>query len=173
MPVKRPGTILACLLTAVVACDLSTGGGPPADDDPISLCGPSRGTVAAVIDGDTIVLESGEKVRYLMIDTPEITGGKDDCFGEEARAYNEELVLGQEITLTYDQECSDRFDRLLAYVEAPDGEINTLMVERGYACVLMLPPNGRDREADFMNLELEARQSGEGMWGACGDVACD
>jgi endonuclease YncB( thermonuclease family) len=54
-----------------------------------------------------------------MIDTPEITQGKHDCYGEEARQYNEDLVLGQEVSLTYDQECEDPYGRLLAYVEAP------------------------------------------------------
>ena len=144
-----------------------------ATTDPVSPCGPTRATVAAVIDGDTIVLESGEKVRYLMVDTPEITNGKHDCYGEEARAYNEQLVLGQDVTLTYDRECTDRYDRLLAYVEAPDGEINTLLLERGFACLLVIPPNGSDRQSEFATLELGARQSREGLWGACPDVPCD
>ncbi|HEY0137006.1 MAG TPA: thermonuclease family protein [Nannocystis sp.] len=158
------------ILLSLVACapDAQTS------TDPISLCGPSKATVASVIDGDTIVLDTGEKVRYLMIDTPEITSGKHDCYGEEARDYNEELVLGQEVSLTYDVECSDRYGRLLAYVEAPDGEMNTLLLERGFACLLVLPPNGAERESEFATLALEARQSGEGMWTACeGAVACD
>jgi micrococcal nuclease len=159
------------LLLSLVACAPDVQKGPT---EPISLCGPSKATVASVIDGDTIVLDTGEKVRYLMIDTPEITGGKNDCYGAQARDYNEELVLGQEVSLTYDVECSDRFGRLLAYVEAPDGEMNTLLLERGFACLLVLPPNGADRESEFATLELEARQSGEGMWAACeGAIACD
>jgi len=170
MPVK-PLHVALCAVLPILACAPETDA--TTTTDPVSLCGPSKATVASVIDGDTIVLESGEKVRYLMIDTPEITGGKNDCWGEEARAYNEELVLGQEVTLTYDVECTDRFDRLLAYVEAPDGEMNTLMLERGFACLLSIPPNGTDRESEFATLELEARQSGEGMWGACSEVTCD
>jgi micrococcal nuclease len=164
------------LLAAPLACGLpdSTTAEVGGDDDPISLCGPSRASVASVIDGDTIVLTSGEKVRYLMVDSPEITNGKNDCYGAEARDYNEGLVLGQEVELTYDVECMDAYGRLLAYVEAPDGEANTLMVERGFACVLILPPNGEARESEFNNLELAARQSGAGMWGDCGeDIACD
>ena len=161
---------LSCLSLAI-ACAPAT---QSTTTDPINLCGPSTATVASVIDGDTIVLDTGEKVRYLMVDTPEITSGKNDCYGEEARAYNEELVLGQEVSLTYDVECTDRYGRLLAYVEAPDGEMNTLLLERGFACLLVLPPNGADRESEFASLELEARQSGEGLWTACdGAVACD
>ncbi len=168
MPVTRGPFALALL---VLACDPATGGAQP---EPENLCGPSTAIVASVIDGDTVVLDSGEKVRYLMVDTPEITSGKHDCYGEQARDYNAELVLGQEVRLTYDAECSDRYGRLLAYVEAPDGEVNTLLVERGYACVLYLPPNGREREGEFETLELGARQSHTGLWGACaGDVSCD
>lgn len=171
MPVTRPGLALALLLPA---CDPGTPADSDTSTDPESKCGPTRATVQSVIDGDTIVLESGEKVRYLMVDTPEVTQGKNECYGKEARQYNEDLVLGQEVTLTYDVECKDQYGRLLAYVEAPDGELNTLMVARGYACVLIIPPNGEDREAEFMSLELGARQKGAGLWGVCaGDIHCD
>jgi micrococcal nuclease len=171
MSVTRPGRPLALLLL-LIACD--PAGATTTATPPQNLCGPSTAIVASVIDGDTIVLEGGQKVRYLMIDTPEITQGKHDCYGEEARQYNEDLVLGQEVSLTYDQECEDPYGRLLAYVEAPDGEANSLMVARGFACVLVIPPNGEDRESEFMSLELGARQKGAGLWGACaGDIHCD
>ena len=170
MPVTRRHAAACTPMLLALACAPAT---QSTTTDPVNLCGPSTATVASVIDGDTIVLESGDKVRYLMIDTPEITNGKNDCYGEQARDYNAELVLGQEVTLTYDVECTDRYGRLLAYVEAPDGEMNTLMVERGFACVLVIPPNGSDRESEFATLELGARQSGEGLWGACEDITCD
>ncbi len=41
-----------------------------------SSCGPSTGVVARVIDGDTIELETGERIRYLLVNAPETTGGK-------------------------------------------------------------------------------------------------
>lgn len=150
MSVTRPGHLYPLFALLLPACDF---GGVATPQDPQNLCGPSSAIVASVIDGDTIVLDSGQKVRYLMVDTPEITQGKHDCYGEEARKYNEDLVLGQEVTLTYDEQCKDSYDRLLAYVEAPDGELNSLLVERGFACVLVIPPNGGEREAEFMSLE--------------------
>lgn len=161
----------ACTIALLaLACNFGGADPPPDVQEPnLSDCGPVEGVVASVIDGDTIVLETGEKIRYLMVDTPEITNGHDDCFGDQARDYNAELVLGQPVELTYDEECTDQYGRLLAYVESPDGEINTLLIQRGYACVLYIPPNGRDRHDEFMSIELEARQSFEGMWGACGD----
>jgi micrococcal nuclease len=135
--------------------------------------GGEKALVTRVIDGDTVELSDGQKVRYLMIDTPEITNGHDDCYGQEAADFNSQLVLDQEVELTFDVERTDVYGRLLAYVSVQGREVNTLMVERGYACVLIIPPNGQDRQVEFEDLEMEARGFGRGMWGACEVVACD
>ncbi len=66
-----------------------------------SACGPSGGVVSRVVDGDTVVLQTGERVRYLLVDTPESTGGKRECFGAEARDFNRSLVEGRVVRLTY------------------------------------------------------------------------
>lgn len=134
--------------------------------------GSAKAEVTRVIDGDTVELSTGETVRYLMVDTPEITGGKNDCFGQEARAFNADLVEGKTVELFYDVEREDRYGRQLAYVYVDGREINTLLVERGYGCVLYIPPNGQDREIEFLTLEARAMQESRGMWGICEDVAC-
>jgi micrococcal nuclease len=137
-----------------------------------SACGPTSATVARVIDGDTVELSGGERVRYLLIDTPEITGGKDECFGAEASQFNAQLVDGKTVSLAYDVQCEDRYGRLLAYVSVGDREVNRLLVERGYACVLHIPPNGEDRRVEFLDLQALAKALGRGMWGACPEVSC-
>jgi micrococcal nuclease len=130
--------------------------------------------VARVIDGDTIELASGEKLRYLLVDTPESTGGAKDCFGAEAATLNRDVVEGQVVELTYDEAaCTDRFGRTLAYVSVAGREVNRLLVERGYACVLHIPPGGDDRADAFSALEAAARAARRGMWGACEVVTCD
>jgi micrococcal nuclease len=154
-------SVRTALLVGLTAC--SSGGGD-------GRCGPGRATVLTVVDGDTIELAGGETVRYLMVDTPEIS--EDDCFAFEARDFNADLVAGREVTLTYDIECADFFGRLLAYVSVDGREVNSLLVERGYACVLSIPPNGQDREAEFVDLEMRAEAEGRGMWGACAVVSC-
>jgi micrococcal nuclease len=153
---------LALLAVVVAGCD--PGG---------SECGPTSAVVTNIVDGDTIDLESGERIRYLMIDTPESTGGADDCFGENAKTFNSDLVLGERVSLEYDVDCEDPFGRLLAYVSVGDTEVNTLMVDRGYACVLHIGPNGDDRLAEFQALEDDARADARGMWGLCKEVTCD
>ncbi len=134
-------------------------------------CGPTKGIVTNVVDGDTIDLESGERIRYLMVDTPETFGGE-ECYGPEAKQFNTDLVLGKEVTLKYDTECTDRFDRTLAYVSVDDREINSLLVERGFACVLYIPPNGADRKPELENLEAIAKQQDRGLWGVCTTNPC-
>jgi len=166
--VKRLLTVATGLVAAgaIAACG---GGGAAA-----SACGPARAIAARAIDGDTIELDSGERVRYLLVDTPESTGGATDCWGAESAAYNAMLVEGKEVELTYDEAaCEDRYGRLLAYVRVDGREINALLVERGYACVLYIPPAGEDRRVEFTDAETLAKAQDTGMWGACEEVTCD
>lgn len=157
------------LVCAMAWTSVGCVGGDGGDDS--SRCGPTTGIVERVVDGDTIDLETGERIRYLMIDTPEVSSG--DCYAKEATELNSQLVLGREVRLEYDVECTDRFGRLLAYVYVGDNEINTVMVERGYACLLHIPPNGADRRDEFAAIETLARNEERGMWGLCEVVTCD
>jgi micrococcal nuclease len=134
-------------------------------------CGPSEGVVARVIDGDTIELESGERIRYLMIDTPESTT-QTECYGPEAKQLNQMLVAGKTVTLRYDQECTDDYDRLLAYVSVSGQEVNEILLERGYACVLHIPPNGDDVVDEYQALEDAAKTQQKGLWAACDPLPC-
>jgi micrococcal nuclease len=166
--VKRTAASLLALGSSLALAACSSD-----DGDGTSACGPTSGLVTNVVDGDTIDLDSGERIRYLLVDTPESVNGATDCFGQEAKAFNHDLVLGQHVTLRYDEECTDRFGRLLAYVSVGDQEINSLLVERGYACVLYIPPNGSERRTEFDTLEAEAKAAGRGMWSACQVVTCE
>jgi micrococcal nuclease len=147
---------------AVVALGLAAGCGTPGSD-----CGPSSGIVDRVIDGDTIVLTTGEKIRYLLIDAPETTNGHSDCYGSNAATFNSDLVLGNTVDLTYDSVCTDMYGRLLAYVSVNGDDVNHLMVERGYACVLYIPPDGMSRYDEFKTLQADAKANSRGVWGAC------
>lgn len=161
----------AALVIAGLGLGLAAG---CSSDDGGSACGPTSGLVTNVVDGDTIDLDTGDRIRYLLVDTPESVNGATDCYGQEAKQFNKDLVLGRQVTLRYDEAgCTDRFGRLLAYVSVGDQEINSLLVERGYACVLYIPPDGTDRHAEFENLEAAAKAAGRGMWSACEVVTCE
>lgn len=136
-------------------------------------CGPARALVLRVIDGDTLELADGNRVRYLLVDTPEATNGHDECYGAEAREYNRTLVEQREVELHYDKVCRDRFGRLLAWVTVSGQDVNERLISDGYACVLHISPNGDDRVAHFRALQRDAELWQRGLWGACATSPCD
>jgi micrococcal nuclease len=136
-------------------------------------CGPSSGLVERVIDGDTVVLQSGQKIRYLLVNAPETTGGKNECYGDLASQFNADLVLGKTIELRYDTQCTDKYDRLLAYATVDGSDVNRTLVERGYACVLHIPPDGDARAAEFKNLQAAAKLANRGLWSQCSPIPCN
>src|SRR4030042_393435 len=100
--------------------------------------------VKQVYDGDTLAVSTGEQVRYVGVDAPEIDhqGGKSDFMAHEARKLNAKLVQGKPIRLEFDQERNDQYGRLLAYVFLENGDmVNDLLVRKGLARVLPKPPN--------------------------------
>ncbi len=161
------------LATALATATALAAAGCGGDDGSVSACGPTSGLVTNVVDGDTIDLDTGDRIRYLLVDTPESVNGATDCFGQEAKTFNHDLVLGHQVTLRYDTECTDRFGRLLAYVSVDGQEVNSLLVSRGYACVLYIPPNGTDRRSEFETLEAQAKAANRGMWASCPVVTCE
>jgi micrococcal nuclease len=134
-------------------------------------CGPGQAVVDRVIDGDTIVA-GGVTLRYLLVDAPEATDGHTECFGDNAARFNADLVLGKTVEIDHDVACQDRFGRTLAYVTVGGQDINRLLIERGYACVLHIPPDGDDRVADFLAAQAVARAARLGLWGACDPLPC-
>src|SRR3990167_3408922 len=74
--------------------------------------------VTRVIDGDTIEIEGGQKVRYIGIDTPETVDPRKpvQCFGVEASNKNKELVSGKRDRLEKDVSETDKYGRLLRYI---------------------------------------------------------
>jgi micrococcal nuclease len=128
--------------------------------------------VAKAIDGDTIELADGKRIRYLLVDTPE-TFGTTECYGPEAKSFNTSLVEGQTVSLSYSEACTDKYDRLLAYVSLEGRDVNRLLLERGYACVLYIPPAGSERKDDYEAAQSLAKSEKRGHWGACSDNPCN
>jgi micrococcal nuclease len=171
MPVTPLGAAAALVARmAHVLCVLGVLGGVPGCRAAPS-CGPDQAVVDRVIDGDTIVA-GGVTVRYLLVDAPESTDGHTECYGENAARFNADLVLGKTIEIDHDVACQDRFGRTLAYVTVGGQDINRLLVARGYACVLHIPPDGDDRAADFVAAQAAARAARLGLWGACDPLPC-
>ena len=121
--------------------------------------------VIRVIDGDTIELEGGVKVRYIGIDTPEtVHPSKPVQFmGKEASAFNRQLVEGKDVRLEYDVQRTDKYGRTLAYVYVGDTFVNAELVKQGYAQIMTIPPNVKYQDL-FLKLQKEAREAKLGLW---------
>lgn len=138
-----------------------------------SKCGPSTAEVDFIVDGDTVQLMDGTRVRLLLVDTPETTQGKNDCWGQEAKAFTTSQLAGKTVSLSYDEAaCTDRFGRTLAYVKADGVDVNAELVKRGLACFLYVSPGGAARQDEFATWEAEAKTNRTGMWGACTSIPC-
>ena len=124
-------------------------------------------TVSRVIDGDTIEVAGGTRIRFIGIDTPETSTGP-DCFGPEATAETRRLPIGRSVRLVYDVERLDRFGRTLAYVyDLPGGLfVNLTLAEEGFAVQATFPPNVAHVE-EFRTAAADARAANRGLWGAC------
>ncbi|MBA5942372.1 MAG: thermonuclease family protein [Methanophagales archaeon] len=92
-----------------------------------------------MIDGDTVVLRDGERVRLIGIDAPE--KGQPDS--EAATRRLKDLIEGRYVTLEKDVEDKDRFGRLLRYIYVNDTFVNLEVVREGYASVFIIYPNIR------------------------------
>jgi len=136
--------------------------------------------VKRVIDGDTLQLVNGERVRLIGIDTPELHESdklyrdslrtKQDAriiqeLGRRAYEFTKQLVEGKRVILEFDVEKYDRYKRLLAYVYLKDGTfVNAEIVKQGYASLMTIPPNVKYSDL-FLRLYQEARQNLRGLWG--------
>lgn len=135
--------------------------------------------VKRAVDGDTLELESGERVRMIGIDTPEVhesyklqrdsrrTKQSTDTIkklGARSWDFTRNLVEGKRVSLEFDVEKHDKYDRLLAYVYLKDGTfVNAEIVKYGYASLMTYPPNVRHADF-FLKLYQQARSEKRGLW---------
>lgn len=153
--------------------------------EPITLVEPALSpegySVAYVIDGDTIDVETPEgetqRVRLLGINTPEVgrDGEEGQCGGEEAAAQLEELLPeGAEVQLVRDRRADDedRYGRLLRYVETEAGtDAGAALISEGYAYAWVPASEPTpERADDYETATAAARDANAGAWAACPDL---
>ncbi|HEY8082974.1 MAG TPA: thermonuclease family protein [Solirubrobacterales bacterium] len=128
--------------------------------------------VVRVIDGDTIEVRirgRNEDIRLIGIDTPETKkpGTPIQCFGPRASRFTHNLLEGKRVRLVFGVERRDTYGRLLAYVHLRRRFVNAVLIQRGLARTLTIPPND-DFAPFFRHIELEAARVGRGLWSTCG-----
>ncbi|MBN1914199.1 MAG: thermonuclease family protein [Candidatus Omnitrophica bacterium] len=135
--------------------------------------------VKRAVDGDTLLLANGERVRLIGIDTPEMHESnklardaqrtKQDvrtiiAMGRRSFEFTRNLVEGKYVNLELDVEKRDKYNRLLAYVFLKDGIfVNAEIVKAGYASLMTYPPNVKYADL-FLKLYREARDNHRGLW---------
>ena len=176
-PRRLVGAAVLFVMALVLAGCGRPASGPPA---PASGAGPGGAaglpagldtTVERVVDGDTLVVRGGHRVRLIGVDTPETKDPRKpvQCFGEQASAYVSSLLReGEGVRLVGDVEERDVYGRTLAYVyRLADGLfVNAALVREGYAHVLTIPPNVAHSD-EFLTLARDARERGRGLWSSC------
>lgn len=117
--------------------------------------------VTRVLDGDTIEIEGGYRVRYEGIDAPELS----DRYGTQAYEANKNLIDGKKIRLEFTEEKLDLYGRVLAYIWIDSLFVNERLVADGLAEVLwynkMKKPKYYER---LKSAEDAAKQNHWGMW---------
>ena len=127
---------------------------------------PQAALVVQVVDGDTVVLAGGIKVRVLGIDAPEMEkdGRPADFLAHRAKAALTELTLNRTVGLSYDRLRYDHYGRLLAYLRLSDQTlVNAELVRRGLARVYFIAPNLRYQK-DLLTAQQEAIEAQRGVW---------
>lgn len=135
--------------------------------------------VERVVDGDTLKLSGGERVRLIGVDTPEAhysnkllrdarRSHKDtetiQAFGRKASAFTKGLCAGKKVKLEFDAVKRDKYGRLLAYVYLEDGTfVNARIIEDGFGQVMTIPPNVKYADR-FLELQKKARLENKGLW---------
>jgi len=132
-----------------------------------------RLSVVRVVDGDTLHLGISDsadpitKVRLIGIDAPEMGWGNTErmYYAEEATAFATQSSLGQQVTVYLDQQAGsrDRYDRLLAYIQLPDGKfLNEELLSEGLAYADVRFKHGYFQK--YRQLEASARALKKGLW---------
>lgn len=119
------------------------------------------------VDGDTILLQGGERVRLIGVDTPELHHPVKPVqyFAKEARDFVQRRAARQRVWLEYDQTRRDRYGRTLAYVFLADSTLlNLELIEKGYGFAYTKFPFRSDYMARFRRAESEARRTDRGLW---------
>ena len=117
-------------------------------------------TVKRAVDGDTLLLANGERVRLIGVDTPETKHPQKpvERFGREAYLFTKGMVEGKEVRLEYDQTRRDKYGRILAYAYLMDGTfLNAEIIKQEYGFAYTQYPSKYMEE--FRKYERETREN--------------
>lgn len=158
---KIGGSIMVVLLGVLASSAFSAA----VSHTPVSR---ESADICRVIDGDTVELCGGNRVRYIGVDTPETVDPRrpEQCYGKEAAARNRELVEGKRAVFERDARDTDARGRFLRYVYVGGVMVNHQLVREGFARAKRYPPDVK-YAVEFAAAEAAARAAGLGLWSHC------
>ena len=141
---------------------------PPAGPPSVSFDPSQSYLVQRVVDGDTLLLEEGTRVRLIGVDTPESVAPNRpvEPLGTEAAEFTRSQVEGRHVTLGFDRERRDRYRRILAYVYVDDRLLNEELIRAGFSRAETRFPYDPEMKRRFRTAEDEARGAHRGLWSA-------
>ncbi len=123
--------------------------------------------ISRVIDGDTIELANGQRVRIIGMDTRELTASdpQDKLWGQRARQVVQDMLAGDNnVTVYTEKERQDRYGRLLGHIRTGTGQdVSGELIARGLAIAVAVGAN-TGCATDNIDLEKSARLAGSGLW---------
>lgn len=124
---------------------------------------PKSARVVSVYDGDTFTLDTGDRVRVRTINTSELR--QKEAWAQEAKDAAEKFLLGKTVTLEFDPEKPrDPYGRVVAETYVGEESLAMLLVGKGLAHVMLLPPVTHD-PAPLLEVQAKARAARVGLWG--------
>jgi len=123
---------------------------------------PTNPTVARIIDGDNLELETGESVRLYGINCPE----KNQKFYQEAVDLTTKLALNKQIKIEYQPNYQkDTWNRILGYVFIDDVFLNQELVKSGFCEVKIYKKRAKlIYQDEFLQAQEQAKQEKLGRW---------
>ena len=124
--------------------------------------------VRRVVDGDTLLLESGARVRLQGVDTPETV--REDVpverWGPEASQFTKDFVArgGGRVRLTFSPERRDQHDRFLAFVWNGDLLLNEELLRAGLAEARLGYRYSPAMKRRFAAAQDDAKRAARGIW---------
>ncbi|HDZ16418.1 MAG TPA: nuclease [Methylophaga aminisulfidivorans] len=122
--------------------------------------------VKRVIDGDTIEISTGQRLRFIGINTPEISNRYHDAEsgGESAKHWLQKQLTNKAIFIEYDQQQQDKYQRLLTHVFLNDGTyLNALILRKGLGMLTLTPPNLLYADL-LIKAQKDAEEKEVGVW---------
>ena len=129
--------------------------------------------VGRISDGDTLTTSTGEKVRFLQIDTPEISPA--ECYGAEAHKALISLIGKAAITLESDSvsDDKDQFGRSLRYVKVGKLNLNLKLVQIGAATPYFYQGEKGKYATQLLKAAENAKARKIGLWKSCPNTKLD